>query len=753
MNAQNQTSGPFRLEPVDAALFQELGIAPVRAFKLVFDLPGEKVNKLGKVVLDAFPPVLQELEQRSKEIDLVLLVSGKSKNFVAGADIDLIRSARSASEAEGLSSQGQALLNRLEDLEIPVVSLIEGAALGGGCELALATRAIVMAKGEAAKIGLPEVLLGLLPGMGGTVRLPRKVGLASALDLILTGRQLRAEQAEKIGLVDMALPSEDFFGSALAWSVRNLEQLKARRRLARAPVWGGIGGRAGRLLEESWLGRSIILKKAREGVIAKTRGKYPAALAILEQLGATYQPVGGVLSPSVRSASLSQEAKAFGALAATSVSKHLIGLFFLTEEVKKGSGVAAPQADDLKGSDLPLTVGVLGAGVMGGGVGQLFAEKGASVRLKDVTQAALELGIQSADSLFQKKVKKRRLTPRQASVALNRIAPSLTYVGFEKVELVIEAVVEKMEIKQQVLKQCESVVSVDCVLGTNTSSLSVSEMQKGLAHPERVVGIHFFNPVHKMPLIEVIRGDQTADRAVVLAYRAAKGLGKTPIVVKDSAGFLVNRILGPYLNEAGQLVAEGFSIEGLDEALIDFGMPMGPVELMDEVGIDVADKVSHILSAAFGARLAAPAYLSKMLEAKRLGKKSKKGFYTYSGVQLREKSIDAELYPLLGLSEPADAVLTSEKAAESVDRCVLLMVNEAARCLEEGVVARPDEVDLGMIMGTGFPPFRGGLLRYADELGLPEVLKRLEALEQKYGARFAPSKLVREHAVAGRGFY
>ncbi|MCM2321792.1 MAG: 3-hydroxyacyl-CoA dehydrogenase NAD-binding domain-containing protein [Oligoflexia bacterium] len=722
------------------------GTGPEKIGTLVFDLPGEKVNKLNHRVMNDLRAVLPELERLGKEgaLDALILVSGKSRNFVAGADIEMIRATKTVEEAEALALAGDEVANRWEDLPFPTIAAVDGAALGGGFELALSCSAIVMSDDPGARVGFPEVMLGLIPGMGGCVRLPRKGGLATALDLILTGKTLNGERAFRSGLVEACVPRQDFVSSVRRWVIANLKSLKEGRRIARDPKLGGMGGLAGSLLEGTPMGRQVIFRKAKDGVLSKTRGKYPAPLEALKVLRGTFAGFGPKLRGEARDRALRLEAKAFGRLAATEVSRNLIRIYTLTEGVKKSKGLPAGVAAEA----LPIASGaVLGAGVMGGGIAQLFAEKGVPVRMKDLNVQALTLGIQAANRLFQRQVQKKRITKRQSLQRLNLIAPVLDYAGFEKADVVIEAVIEKMDIKQKVLQEVENHVPGRCVLASNTSSLSISIMQSALKRPERFVGMHFFNPVDRMPLIEVIRGDRTSDEAVSTIYQFSKQLGKTPIVVKDAPGFLVNRLLVPYLNEASYLLAEGVPIPELDEAMLDFGMPMGPMELMDEVGIDVGEKVLHILHEAFGARMTPAPDMSKVVAAGRLGKKAGKGLYVYG--KDRRKRLDPEIYRILGTTPHAGAV----SAEEIVDRCVLPMINEAARCLQEGVVASPSEVDLGMIMGTGFPPFRGGLLRYADTLGPKTLVERLRKYEKRFGARFEPSPALLERAEHDLRFY
>ena len=712
---------------------------------LVFDLKGEKVNKFNREVMEEFESLIQTLRARSGEIEALILFSKKSGNFIAGADITLFEAAKTAEEAQALSEAGQNLLNEWEDLPFPRVVAIQGACLGGGCELSLASSAILMSNESAARIGLPETLLGVVPGMGGCIRMPWKVGIAQALDLILSGKTLTGEKAFKLGLADGLLEKEDFENSAVSWVIRNLSNLKSGKRIAREPKLGGMGGVTGALLENNPVGRSVVFKKAREGVLSKTKGQYPApieAIRVIQDSGTGYQ---ACFRGESRARAMKREAEGFGRMAATEVSKNCIRLFFLTESIKKATGLAeGVQVESRKVE----SAAVLGAGVMGGGIAHLLADRGVQVRMKDIGVSGLETGIQAALGLFKKSLKKRAITERQFQQRLARISPTTGFEGFRGSEVVIEAVVEKMEVKQSVLKELEGQVQDSAVIASNTSSLSISKMQSVMKRPDRFVGMHFFNPVHRMPLIEVIRGELSSDAAVSTIFQFSKQLGKTPVVVKDSPGFLVNRLLMPYLSEAARLVTEGVPIEELDSVLLEFGMPMGPIELIDEVGLDVGEKVGHILHDAFGERMSPPNTFEKLLASKRLGKKTGVGFYLYSGQDKKLKKLDPSVYGLIGV-KPVPGGISRE---EILDRCVLGMVNEAARCLEEGVVSKPEDVDLGMIMGTGFPPFRGGLLRFADQKGVSKVIDSLQSLSQQRGMRFEPSAALRAIGARG-GFY
>lgn len=726
----------------------ELKILPVQGHSiahLYFDLKNEKVNKFNREVMSEFEQLITLLKSKTSEIEALILFSKKPGNFIAGADITLFQAANTAAEAQALSHAGQVLLNHWEDLPFPKVVAINGTCMGGGCELSLASNAILMSNDASARIGLPETLLGVIPGMGGCVRMPWKIGLAQSLDLILSGKTLNGEKAVKLGLADGLIQKEDFDTYAVKWVITNLSALKSGKRLAKEPKLGGMGGAVGALLENNPVGRAVVFKKAREGVLAKTKGKYPSpleAIQVIEDTGTHYE---AHFRGAKRDAALLREAVGFGRMAETPISKNLIRLFFLTEAVKKSVGLPAGKSAL---TQKITQAGVLGAGVMGGGISQLLADKGVAVQMKDIQLGALEIGIQSALAIFKKSLKRKSITQRQFDQKLAKIAPTTQFDGFRSAELVVEAVVEKMEIKQAVLKELETHVSDHCVIATNTSSLSVSKMQSVLKNPERFCGMHFFNPVHKMPLVEVIRGEKSSDQAVSQVFQFSKQIGKTPIVVKDSPGFLVNRLLMPYLTEAAIMVSEGVKIEEMDPALLDFGMPMGPIELIDEVGLDVGDKVGHILHDAFGDRMMVPNTFEKLLAEKRLGKKTGSGFYVYSGKDKKEKTLEPSIYTLLGITPTANKISESE----IVDRCVFVMINEAARALEEKVVDSPETVDLGMIMGTGFPPFRGGLLRFADSVGPQKVVDRLSELAQKYGKRFEPSAALKEVARSG-SFY
>lgn len=716
----------------------------IRGIWIKFDLPGEKVNKLSRAVIEEFETLVTDLEKKRSDIDLILLASGKEKQFIAGADIEMIRNCRTEQEAFDLSRKGQQLLDRWEDLPAIKISVIEGPAMGGGCEWSLACDAIIASTDSSTKIGLPETQLGIIPGMGGCVRLTRKIGLAGALDIILAGKALAAERAFRAGYVDAVLPPGHFQKAAKEWAVSNFTRLKKGERIAPMPKLGGSGGLIGKTLEGNFIGRRFILSQAQKFLLQKTKGNYPAPVEVISVLRELDLGFGPKLRGKARERAMIREAQGFAKCAITSVSKNLISLFFATEAVKKSRGVEGSAE-----SYQVIRAGVLGAGVMGGGVAQLAADRGVAIVMKDIQVSALETGMLAASKIFKGSLKKRKITARQAQQKMNLISPTVAWEGLKTTQFVIEAVIEKMDIKKSVFKELEQHISSDAVVASNTSSLSISEMQTAFTHPERFGGMHFFNPVHKMPLIEVIKGEKTSDQTVSKIFQFSKQLGKMPIVVKDRPGFLVNRLLMPYLNEAAWMVSEGTDIQELDKALLKFGMPMGPCELMDEIGIDVGDKVAKILEAAFGTRMSACPMNAKIVSKGWFGKKTSRGFYVYSTKDVRKRDFDPAVWEVLGVKPKAR--LYSED--QLVDRAILPMINEASRCLEEGVVASARDVDLGMIMGTGFPPFRGGLLRYADDRGLENIISSLTLVFKNGNPRFEPAPALLKLAAGGETFY
>ncbi len=701
-------------------------VAPDGLGVLTFDLPGERVNKLSRDVLVELSEVLVRLSQDPRVRGLVV-ASGKPDVFIAGADIKEFTQVR-PEDASTASARGNALLEQLARLPFPTVAAINGVCLGGGTEFALACDWRVMSDASAARIGFPEVRLGLFPAWGGSVRLPRLVGLSAALDLILTAKQLDARRAKKIGLVDEAVPAAIFDEYARRFARSKIGSGKRTPRPARRSA-------AERALEATPLGRRLVFQKARERVLAQTGGHYPAPLEAIAVIEESYGlPVEAALEVESR-----RIANVFGG----EVQRNLLEIFFSTEQVKKETGV-----DDLSVRPREVSrLGVLGAGLMGGGIAQLAADRGIPARMKDIDPKALAHGYAAAAKIFREAIERRRLTEREMAARMAKLSGTLDYSGFARCEVTVEAVVEKIEVKRAVLAEWERAVPDTAVFASNTSTLPIGQIASGAARPERVAGMHFFNPVHRMPLVEVIRGERSSDATVATIFALAKKLGKTPVVVRDLPGFLVNRILGPYLSEAVRLLREGCRIEDVDRVMTDFGMPVGPLALLDDIGLDVAVKAGEVLQAAFPQRIKSGGD-EALVAAGRLGRKSGGGFYEYSGGKRGRPA--GEAYEALR-TEPAASLPFSRDVIES--RLVLPMVNEAAFCLEDGVVPGPGKLDLAMILGTGFPPFTGGLLRWADSTGLPRVRSLLEDLTERFGARFEPARTVRRLADARGSFY
>jgi 3-hydroxyacyl-CoA dehydrogenase / enoyl-CoA hydratase / 3-hydroxybutyryl-CoA epimerase len=700
-----------------------LEVGADRLATLTFDSPEKKLNVFTRTALQDLEKVLEELAGR-QDIGCLILLSGKPGGFIAGADVEEITRMTDPLEAEAGSRVGHRLFAAWEALPFPTVAAIRGVCLGGGLEISLASTFRVASDRPDTRLGLPEVQLGIIPAWGGSTRLPRLIGIAEALDLILTGRTVDGRKALKLGLVDALLPDARFLDGVRDFA---LAHAGSKRRPEAGIDFKEL------LLEKNPVGRKILFDQARKKTLEQSRGHYPAPLRAIEVVRVGIEH--GV------KAGFDAEARAASELAISKIAKNLLHVFRLTENAKKETGL--PGAEPRKVS----STAVLGAGVMGGGIAQLIADKtNLPVRMKDVRDEALTSGMGHAAELFDKQVKRRRLSVPEAKRKMALLLPTLDFSGFARADLVIEAIVENLGVKQEVFAETAKHVRADTVLASNTSSLSIAGIGARTPQRGRVVGMHFFNPVGKMPLVEVIAPEGADPVAVNTVFAFTRKLGKTPILVSDTPGFLVNRLLMFYSTEALWLLDEGYRMEDLDRAMADWGMPVGPITLTDEVGIDVATKVAHILRDAFGDRLPVPAWLDKVPESGRLGTKNGKGFYLYEGKE--RKGPDPIIYTLLGLHprvEHPDAGLIA-------DRMVLPMVNEAARCLEEKVAKSAADVDLALIFGTGFPPFRGGLCRWADQEGLGQLIVTMERLESSVADRFKPSDELRRTAEAG-GFY
>jgi 3-hydroxyacyl-CoA dehydrogenase/enoyl-CoA hydratase/3-hydroxybutyryl-CoA epimerase/enoyl-CoA isomerase len=697
--------------------------------ELKLDLSGESVNKLNQATLQEFDAATQAIA-KDGSVKGVIITSGKAV-FIVGADI---------TEFGGMFARGEEsivqnvlevdrMFSRFEDLPVPTVAAINGICLGGGTELALSCDYRVMS--TAAKMGVPEVKLGIFPGFGGTVRLPRIMGVDNAVEWIATGGDKRPDEALKDGAVDAVVEPAKLRDAALAlvgqciagkldWQAKRAEKLAplklnaTEQAMAFTSSMAVVGGKAG--------------------------PNYPAPMLALKamQSGATLG----------RDAALEIEAKHFAKAAVTPQAEALIGVFLADQAVKKISGSWAKKATkEIR------QAAVLGAGIMGGGIAYQSAARGTPIVMKDIREEALALGMSEAGKLLSKQVEKGRIKVAAMTETLARIRPTLNYGDFGGVDIVIEAVVENPKVKKAVFGEVEGLLREDTIIASNTSTISITSLAEGLKRPQNFVGMHFFNPVHMMPLVEVIRGAKSSDAAIATTVALAQKMGKTPIVVNDCPGFLVNRVLFPYFAGFHMLLRDGADFQAVDKAMERFGWPMGPAYLMDVVGMDTAVHAAEVMAEGFPDRMRPDfkATTAVLVEAGRLGQKNGKGYYVYAPDKKGrpKKSVDATTYELIA---PVVAQRRDFTADEIVARCMLPMVNEIARCLEEKIVSTPYEADMALIYGIGFPPFRGGACRYVDQTGAANFV----ALCDKYaslGKLYEAPKLLRDMAASGRKFF
>lgn len=679
--------------------------------------PDEHVVTLTRERIQSLDEALQSLQQRGDLRGLIVTGPGPGM-FCAGADIKLIERIATPAEGSDAARTGRTVFQRLQALSCPVVIAIEGPCVGGALELSLFGDLRVCSDHPATQIGLPEVKLGIVPGFGGTQTLSRLVGLPKALELILQGKLLRPVKACKAGVVDRVVPS----ARLLAAAQEEIARLQAagrkapRRRLRGAAFW----------LSRTPL-RGLVVRKVRKELQQGQGRFYPAPKAALDLcVQAFTQPA---------EAGFAAEARALGETICTPVSKGLVHLFFLTERSKRLG--KAPDAADLERAL------VVGAGAMGAGIAGTMAHKGLRVRLCDLDPQALARAKARLQQDLDKRLRRRRLERHEAQAVQDRLAVSTEWGDLRQVDLWLEAVVEDLALKQKLMTRAvEAGLRPDAVIATNTSSLPVDRMADAVPGPDRVVGIHFFNPPEKMPLVEVIRGPRTSDRAVATACRLAVRLGKFPIVVQDSPGFLVNRCLAPYMNEAARLLLEGNEPEAIDRVMLDFGMPMGPCRLLDEVGFDVAEKVSEVMAAAFGDRMRPSPLFAAMVAAKALGRKADGGLYGRDGTGPGPGRATLATLRGKGLAPQRSASRT-----EVLQRLVYPMLNEAWRCLDEGIVQDTDDLDIGLVMGIGFPPFLGGPTRFAAAEGHKTIVAALDELARRVDPAFAPSDALRRQAI------
>jgi len=693
---------------------------------LSMDLPGEPVNKLSPGVVAEFKDVFFERLQRDDAVRAIVIISGKPDVFIAGADIDQFLTIRNAEEGTAMDQLGQELINRVAACPKPVVAAIHGACLGAGLELALACTWRIATDHPKTQLGLPEVQLGILPGAGGCQRLPRLIGVRAALDIILAGKSERAPKAFKLGMVDELVHPAILRDTAVRAALRLAAAGRPRRHHR--------GGLQASLLDWNPLGRRIVYRQARATVLQKTGGHYPAPLAALKAVQTGMER--GM------EAGLRVEREEFGRLAVSAVARQLINVFFATTALKKDDGVpAGTPAKPVQ------RIGVVGSGFMGAGIaGTAAVQAEVEVRLKDTDLARVGKGLKLARAILDGRLKRRRLTRYQYERMTALLTGTGNWTGFGRADLVIEAVFEDLEVKHQVIAEIEAVVPAEAVIASNTSTIPIARIGEGMRHRERFLGMHYFSPVDRMPLLEVIPAEFTDPTAVATAVQFGRRMGKTVIVVADRPGFWVNRILSPYLNEAGLLLEEGVPIEVIDRAMTDFGFPVGPVTLLDEVGFDVATKGGGVMHQAFGDRLRPSGVLQQLVADERLGRKNGRGFYLYEDG--KKGGVDESVYPIVGIKPLAG---TDELMVRN--RLAYAMLNEAALAISEGVVRSPRDGDIGAIFGIGFPPFRGGPLRMIDAESAKQAVNVLEGLRLAHGDRFEPCEALVAMARDGTRYY
>jgi 3-hydroxyacyl-CoA dehydrogenase/enoyl-CoA hydratase/3-hydroxybutyryl-CoA epimerase len=708
-----QATAPARMDVED-------GVAVIR-----LNQPGKPVNVINRELLEAMTGIAARLEAGEGGARAAVIVSEKKGTWIAGADIEQFKDFRTPADGEAASRAGHELLGRLERLKIPVVAAIDGVALGGGLEVALACAYRVATDSPKTRLGLPEVQLGILPGAGGTQRLPRLIGVRAALDLMLTGKQLDGRRARAAGIVDEVVPAPVLLPVAKRIALEIADGKRAPRAATKTGSPQAIERLPGML--------GVIFRKAREGVMSKTHGLYPAPLRILQVV---HDGLGRPLDEALK-----LEAKAFGELAVTPQARSLVHVFFTTTAAKNdpalGEGVKPKRVEE---------IAVVGAGFMGAGIAAVSAEAGIEVRLKDVKLEAVAKGLRTARDILVKRAKRKKAKRYEVTKLIDRVQPTVEYRGFRPADVIVEAVFEEISVKHAVIREIEAATGPDTVLGSNTSTIPITRLAEASARPENVIGLHFFSPVDRMPLLEIIVTERTAGWVTATSHAYGKQIGKTPIIVNDSPGFYANRILSPYMAEAALLLEEGARIDEIDRAMVDWGYPVGPITLYDEVGLDVAQKAGKIMAAAFADRMKPSTVVDRLVADGRAGRKNAKGFYAYDA-EGKKGGPDEAVYALIG--SPPHQPHAKEEIQE---RLALMMVNEAVRTLEEGVLRSARDGDVGAVMGIGFPPFRGGPFWYVDQVGARDVLDRLRALEQRFGPRFAPAGLLEEKARTGEKF-
>ncbi len=690
----------------------------------ILDVPDRGMNVFEPGVIEELESLVSKWEH-AKDIKAIIFKSGKASGFLAGADINVIESIRTPEEADAIIARGQNLFTRIERLPMPTFAVIHGPCLGGGLEFALACKYRIARDDGSTRLGLPETQLGVIPGWGGTQRLPRVVGVVKALEMILTAKKVPASAAKKMGLVHLAPSPEEFENAVKNFVETVIASPSSAAEVSSSPRRPLLT----RLVNQSRFGRWVVFKGTAQRIANQVR-HYPALEAALQAVKAGYRTPG--------QPGMDAERAAFCKVLFTPTCRNLIGLFFQRE---KARNVATWTKADEGAKPAPVgKLGVIGGGAMGAGIAQLAAYQGLEVVLREINQEMLDAGMSRIKKLFDEAVAKRRLSAEEAAAKLAAVKPTVDWAPLSDVDAVVEAVVEREDIKQDVFRELELHTPPEAVLATNTSSLSVRRLAESREHPERIAGLHFFNPVHRMELVEVVRTESTSPAAISRLVRLVKKLGKTPIVVEDSPGFVVNRILFPYLAEAVRMVTEGEEVTWIDRTLKRFGMPMGPLELLDQVGLDVAAHVAGGLGDVIPDPGPTAERLAAMVKAGWLGKKSGQGFYVYENGRKGKPTVWPETQSALAPINAPDTFATGLSLTEL--RLVLPLINEAARCLEEHIAAEAWMVDLAMVLGTGFAPFRGGPLKLADSLGIANVVTDMQTLAGLCGNRFTPCPLL-----------
>ncbi|MEN6317138.1 MAG: 3-hydroxyacyl-CoA dehydrogenase NAD-binding domain-containing protein [Syntrophaceae bacterium] len=678
---------------------------------LIFDNPDERVNVLSALFVEEFLEIMGQIEQDGR-IKGLILESTKPGVFVAGADIKWLKALKTPDDCSTFAKNAHVPFNRLEDLKMHTAAAISGICLGGGLELALACRWRLAMEHKSVQIGLPEVKLGVLPGGGGTQRLPALIGIQNALTLACAGKSLNSQDALKMGVIDVVLPAEGF-----AEGIKNFLVEKIQSGADYERPWFADNYRYGITEDEkNPETRKKIFEVARQMALKQTKGHVRAPMKIIDAVEEG--------SEKGFRAGLQAEQAAFAEVLCCPEGRALVDLFLMQNAMTKvyGSSDRSIKPADMK------KVGVLGAGLMGSGIAHSIIASGRKVVMKDVNDDALNRGVQYIRGILKQDVEKGRMTESKMDENMALLQATMNYDDFRDVDMVIEAVFENMELKRKTIMEVEQYIPERCVFASNTSSLAISELAKVSKRPESFIGMHYFSPVNRMPLLEIIKGTQTSEQSVVTAVAVAHATKKLPIVVNDCYGFYTTRAVGAYLVEAMSCLNDGADVKTIDEVIMEYGFPVGPITLLDEVGHDVGAHVTTIMKQAYPERFS-DEFTKVTIADGRLGRKNGRGFYVYE--EGKKRGVDETVYPLF--TSRVDRKLTKE---EILERIVMYLLNEVGFCMGENIVTNAVDAEMGMVFGIGFPPFRGGPLHAIDEIGVEQVVETLGKLEKKWGPRF-----------------